>query len=82
MKTIEEVLEPYKKHEHFYNSYLDCEPIDNVECCVFEDAEYCGYSLTTKSGKKYFTPYGIRGFERGTYFIYQNEPIKVVNIYK
>lgn len=76
--TIEEVLAPYKgKNEAFYYAYLDCNPIDWVEGMVFENATYSGYALKAQNGYRFFTPYGIRGISKGTFFIYHGEPIEI-----
>lgn len=78
--TIEEKLEKYKdKNLSFAEAYSDCEPIENVEGEIFEDATYSGYCLTSKHGEKYFTDYGIRGISRGTFFIYNGEPKDIIN---
>lgn len=76
--TIEEVLAEYKESdEAFYYAYLDCNPIEWVEGMVFENATYSGYALKSQNGYRFFTPYGIRGISKGTFFIYHGEPIEM-----
>lgn len=77
---IEEKLEPYKDNEKFYESYLDCEPIENIEGQVIENAKWCGYALSDAYGNRWFTDYGIRGISKGTFFVFNGEPHKMVTV--
>lgn len=74
MKTILELLEGYS--ESFKNSYKDHHNIMEIEGQIF-DGEYCGYSFRPfGSDIKYFTEYGIRGFDTGKFLIKNGEPVK------
>lgn len=76
--TIEEKLEPYKDNEQFCMSYLDCEPIENIEGLVIENGTWCGYAISDNYGHRWFTDEGIRGVSRGTFYIKNGRPIDLI----
>ena len=79
--TIEEKLKEYKdKNLSFYEAYIDCTPIEEIEGCIIENAVYSGYRITTKNGNSFFTDYGIRGIEKGTFYIKNGQPHKIINM--
>lgn len=76
--TIEEKLKPYKDTNlSFYEAYLDCLPIEEMEGLVLEDAKYAGYAITYE-GNRYFTDEGIKGWYTGTFYIKDGKPYELV----
>lgn len=76
--TIEEKLAPYKdKNLSFYEAYLDCKPIEEMEGEILEDAKWSGYAITY-GGIRYFTDEGIRGICHGTFYIKNGIPREIL----
>lgn len=76
--TIQDKLKDYENNPSFCEAYMDCKPIEEIEGEIIEDGKFCGYALSDKYGNRWFTDYGIRGIEEGTFKVVNGNPKRII----